>query len=79
MRDSMFDDPNKKMDDHDSDMEDDTDLFSRVINAPSKDIVRAAGVAAAAVGVAAGAYLCVEHKIYERYLTKLVVPYCFQG
>jgi hypothetical protein len=34
MKDDMFD--QVKFDDHDSDEEDDKDLFSRVINAPTK-------------------------------------------
>ncbi len=80
MRDSMFEDPNRRMDDRDSDEEAaDTDLLSRIVNAPAADLLRAAAGAAVCAGVAAGVYLAVEHRVYERYLTGMIVPYCFQG
>ncbi len=53
MKENMFE--VDKLDDYDSDLEDDTDLISRVLNAPTRTLIRASvGFALVAVAVIAG-------------------------
>lgn len=50
MKDSVFE---EGVDEYDSDEEEDTDLFSRLVNAPAATLLKAAGAAMAATAAAA--------------------------
>ncbi|XP_059096049.1 uncharacterized protein LOC131890667 [Tigriopus californicus] len=62
MKDSMFD--QDKLDNHDSDDEDDQDLFSRVINAPQRTLIRATAVFTLVTSVILGIFFAWKNRLH---------------
>lgn len=67
MKDNMFE--QEVFDDHDSDMDDDTDYLSRVINAPTRTLLRATAGIVLAASIFIGMYFAWTNKVWEsKYL-----------
>ena len=69
----------EKFDDHDSDSDDDRDLFSRVINAPTKTLMRATAGFVLAVSVLIGVYLAWDNRVWESKYLRLDLGARFLG
>jgi hypothetical protein len=63
MKEAMFEDLGRKMVVHDSDDDDDSDLVSRIINAPAATIAKVSAVVVVVVSVAIGVYFAWRLKI----------------
>ena len=69
MKNNMFE--QERFDDHDSDEDDDKDLFSRVINAPTKTLLRATAGFVLAATVLIGMYFAWKNKVWESKYLKI--------
>lgn len=66
MKDAMF--AVEKLDDYDSDEEEDKDIISRIINAPTKVLIKASAGIVLFTGVVIGIYFAWKAKLHQKYL-----------